>query len=85
MSGLNGRLARLEAASAAAHDPTPCASCRLPHARLPIPLATVEAIVRDSLGPSGGTVPRLCLCPCCGPGRMIALLSHGRPPSEGAA
>jgi len=79
MTTLDGRVARLETAVAAG-IPDLCRGCGLAHARPPIPLATVEAMVRSGRASGAEPVPRLCLCdPCCGSpqGRMIARLSHG--------
>jgi len=85
MATLNGRVSKLEAVTAMTGGPAICSMCERRHARPPLPLMTVEAIVREALVPRGGIAPRLCLCPCCEPARAIALLSHGLPVSEDAA
>ncbi len=88
MATLNGRVARLEAASAKTIGPDDCRTCGLRHVR-PLTLELVRGLIRI-VGSSQSfpqTAP-LCLCDCCtaDPGdRWFARLSHGLPADEGAA
>jgi hypothetical protein len=80
---LDGRLTRLERRRTVAGEGATCLTCGLPHARLPVPVEVVEAVVRRGLGGASVEVPRLCLCSgCCSEGRAVARLTHGLPPTE---
>ena len=84
-TNLDGRLKSLERRRAIAGEGATCPTCGLPHARLPVPVDVVEAVVRRGLGGAGVEVPRLCLCRvCCSEGRAVARLTHGLPPTEKA-
>ena len=88
MATLNGRVSKLEAVTAMTGGPAICSMCERRHARPPIPLMTVEAIVRAHLGTPPVPGPRMCRCDsCCGDlwGRMIARLTHGLPLREDVA
>ena len=93
MGALNGRVAKLEAATVTEADPNACRACGLRHVR-PLTMGIVRGIVRDALGAAPalraevGPPPRLCLCdPCCGDprDRMVARPTHGLPIGEHAA
>ena len=78
MTGLNGRVARLEAMRRPGTGH--CRSCGLRHVR-PLTLAVLRTVLRVDGGsaPSARTEP-LCPCdPCCGDAgdRWFARLSHG--------
>ena len=91
MSGLNGQIKRLEAATPSTATGGRCERCGLPHIRVPAPIDLVETIVRYGLSGRGGELrteppPKLCLClDCCADGHAIARLTHGLPPEQGAA
>ena len=81
MTGLNGRVARLERAIQPSATPDVCRACGLPHIRLPVSVALVGAIARHALGDTLERPPRLCLCTdCCAAGAHIARLTHDEPP-----
>jgi hypothetical protein len=88
MATLNGRISRLEAATATLRGPDHCRVCGLRHV-YPLTLAIVRALIRVEGGgygpPTGDGAPRLCLCDCCADGRYLARLSHGLAPEEDAA
>lgn len=80
---LNGRVSKLEGIAKQhrmVSQSSTCRTCGLPHVRLPVPLALVEAVVRYGLGASQDAPPRLCLCRlCCSEQAAIARLTHSKP------
>ena len=89
MTGLNGRVAKLEARLTLRPGPEGCRRRGLRHVR-PLTLALVRGALRVDGGSDEARRSRqpLCLCdPCCGePGdRWLARLSHGLPMDEDAA
>ena len=80
MNGLNGRVVKLERALQPSAPPTVCGACGLPHVRLQVSVALVEAITRRALNGEDVAVQPLCLCtPCCAEGQHIVQLTHGLP------
>jgi hypothetical protein len=82
MSGLNGRVARLEATLTSGLGTDHCRACGLRHASGPMTIALLRGIIRVDGGGGAGPGPRtpLCLCdPCCGDprDRWLARLSQG--------
>jgi hypothetical protein len=81
LSGLDGRVARLERAAPSSAAAGPCRGCGLRHVPRPS-IGVVEQVARWHLGGGGERPEPMCLCPCCHDQRALALLTHA-PGAEG--